>query len=76
MDKCVPIVPDWLMCWTVDLEVWFRNLTASFFFAPGTVNISVNIPPPLYTLLATTDLTSVPAENHVIPPKHFPTPFP
>ena len=24
-------------------------------------------PPPLYTLLATTDLTSVPAENHVMP---------
>ena len=32
MDKCVPIAPDWLMCWTMDLEVWFRNLTASFFF--------------------------------------------
>ena len=30
MDKCV--APDWLMCWTMDLEVWFRNLTASFFF--------------------------------------------
>ena len=32
MEKCVPIAPDWLMCWTMDLEVWFRNLTASFFF--------------------------------------------
>ena len=30
MDKCV--APGWLMCWTMDLEVWFRNLTASFFF--------------------------------------------
>ena len=132
MDKCVPIAPDWLMCWTVDLEVWFRNLTASFFFLllgqtlkscgasllswtsekvdklqggltcnglsswksnallhsvsrETGINFSSgsltlwgfgSLPPPLYTLLATTDLTSVPAENHVIPPKHSPTPFP
>ena len=48
------------------LQWWFR----------GSLNVWQSMSPPLYTLLATTEHPSVPADNHVIPPKKSSVPLP